>query len=143
MNRNYWQEALFLMLLATAPLSAQSTVRIVPGPQYEASGIKEKLLGEGWRDLWLTPTAVPVFDIGTYAGGLTVTKRGGGNQTKTLRFATKDGREILFRSVNKYPVGQAMPAPIRNSTLGDIIADQVATLFPAGGLPVPPILNAL
>ena len=143
MNRNYWQEALLLMLLATAPLSAQSTVRIIPGPQYEASGIKEKLLGEGWRDLWLTPTTVPVFDIGTYAGGLTVTKRGGGNQTKTLRFATRDGHEILFRSVNKYPVGQAMPAPIRNSTLGDIIADQVATLFPAGGLPVPPLLNAL
>ncbi|HEX6574180.1 MAG TPA: hypothetical protein VF042_04345 [Gemmatimonadaceae bacterium] len=143
MKRKPWQDALVLMLLAAGPLSAQSTVRIVPGPQYEASGIKEKLLGEGWRDLWLTPTRVEVLNLDTYAGGLKVTRRGGGNQTRTLRFSTSDGREILFRSVNKYPVGQAMPAPIRNSTLGDIIADQVATLFPAGGLPVPPLLNAL
>ena len=58
MNRNYWQEAFVLMLLATAPLSAQSTVRIIPGPQYEASGIKEKLLGEGYTFASSTDTEV-------------------------------------------------------------------------------------
>ncbi|HEU4878324.1 MAG TPA: hypothetical protein VFT21_02675, partial [Gemmatimonadaceae bacterium] len=118
------------------------SITVVPGPDYDAAGIKRKLLGEGWRDLWLTPTVVPVFDIGTYAGGLKVTRKGGGNQTKTLHLGTSDGRDYLFRSVNKFPVGQAMPAAIRGSTLGNIIQDQVATLFPAGALMVPPLLEA-
>src|SRR5215217_1705439 len=136
MNRKTWQDALILTLLAATPLrvaTAQNTVRVTPGPEYDAGPIKRKLFGEGWRDLWLTRTTVPVFDIGTYAGGLKVTKRGGGNQTRTLRFETSDGREIMFRSVNKYPVGQAMPEPVRHSTFGDIVQDQVSSLFPAGG----------
>ena len=145
MKRKIQQAAVGSMLLAAAPLLpalAQNVVRITPAPRYEAGPFKEKLLGEGWRDLWTTRLAVPVFDIGSYAGGLTVSKRGGGNQTKTLRFATKDGREILFRSVNKFPVGQAMPEPIQHSLLGDIIQDQVSSLFPAGALLVPPFLDA-
>src|SRR5215212_6295589 len=104
----------FLCLGSTA--RGQSTETIVAGPDYDAGPFARKMLGNGWRSIWLTPVRVPVFDIGTYAGGLTVTKKGGGNQTRTLRFATSDGREILFRSVDKYPVGQAMPAPVRNST---------------------------
>jgi hypothetical protein len=146
MNTNTRKAALGLTLLAATPLlsaSAQNVVRIVPGPEYEAGPLKEMFFGEGWRDLWTTRVAVPVFDIGTYAGGLKVTTRGGGNQTRTLRFATNDGREILFRSVNKYPVGQAMPEPIQHSTLGDIIQDQVSSLFPAGALLVPAFLDAI
>jgi hypothetical protein len=118
------------------------SITVVPGRDYDAAGIKRKLLGEGWRDLWLTPTVVPVLDIGTYAGGLKVTRKGGGNQTRTLHLGTSDGRDYLFRSVNKFPVGQAMPAAIRGTTLGHIIQDQVATLFPAGALMVPPLLEA-
>ena len=128
-----------------APMAAssQQTVTIVPGPDYEAGQLKRTLLGDGWRSIWLTPVNVPVFDIGTYAGGLKVKEKGGGNQTRTLRFSTSDGRESLFRSVNKFPVGQAMPEPVQNSTLGDIVQDQVSTLFPAGGLMIPALLEAL
>ena len=145
MTRQTWKAALVSMLLAPMPLhraAAQNVVRITPAPEYEAGPVKETFLGRGWRDLWTTRLLVPVFDIGSYAGGLTVTKRGGGNQTKTLRFATTDGREILFRSVNKFPVGQAMPEPIQHSLFGDFIQDQVSSLFPAGALLVPPFLDA-
>ena len=135
--------AIIAACAAPVAATAQQTVRIVPGPEYEAGPLKRTLLGDGWRSIWLTGINVPVFDIGTYAGGLKVTTKGGGNQTKTLRFATNDGREILFRSVNKFPVGQAMPEPVRNSTFGDIVQDQVATLFPAGGLMVPALLEAV
>lgn len=144
MTPNKRQAALLTLLLAAMPLpeiAAQNVVRITPDADYSAGPLKEKLLGEGWRDLWTTRIAVPVFDIGTYAGGLKVTKRGGGHQTKTLRFETRDGREILFRSVDKYPVGQAMPEPIQHSLFGDIVQDQVSSLFPAGGLLVPPLLD--
>jgi hypothetical protein len=118
------------------------SVTVIPGPDYAAAGIKRKFLGEGWRDVWLTPTLVPVFDIGTYAGGVKATRKGGGNQTRTIHLGTSDGRDFLFRSVNKFPVGQAMPAAVRNSTLGDVIQDQVSSLFPAGALMVRPLLQA-
>gem|GEM_PF-159223 len=147
MIRANWPRLLFtaigLLCLGSTLASGQGTETIVAGPDYDAGPFARLMLGDGWRSIWLTPVRVPVFDIGTYAGGLTVTKRGGGNQTKTLRFATSDGREILFRSVNKYPVGQAMPEPIRNSTFGNIVQDQVSTLFPAGALMVPAFLNAI
>jgi hypothetical protein len=128
---------------APVAASSQQTVTIVPGPDYEAGPLKRTLLGDGWRSIWLTPVNVPVFDIGTYAGGLKVKEKGGGNQTRTLRFSTSDGREILFRSVNKFPVGQAMPEPVQNSLFGDIVQDQVSTLFPAGGLMIPALLEAV
>lgn len=135
--------AIIAACAAPVAASAQQTATIVPGPEYEAGELQRKLLGDGWRSIWLTGITVPVFDIGTYAGGLKVTKKGGGNQTKTLRFATNDGREILFRSVNKFPVGQAMPDAVRGSMLGDIVQDQVSTLFPAGALMVPALLEAV
>ena len=139
------------ILAATAAADAQGVpdaastrpVTVVPGPEYDAGPFKRKLLGEGWRQIWLTPIAVPLFDIGKYAGGLTVGEKGGGKQTKTLHFVDKDSaREYLFRSVNKFPVGQAMPAAIRGTTLGHIIQDQVSSLFPASALIVPPLLDA-
>ena len=125
-----------------APSVHDRLVTIVPGPEYGAGPIHRKLLGEGWRDVWLTPTNVPVLDISSYAGGLKPTRLGGGNQTRTLHLGASDGRDYLFRSVNKYPVGQAMPEAIRGTTLGNIIQDQVGSLFPAGTLLVPPFLEA-
>jgi hypothetical protein len=136
----------------TLPVQAQDatearssgTVTVVPGPRYDAGPLTRKLLGDGWRVIWLTPVRVPLFDFDTYAGGLTVGKRGGGKQTRTLRFMEKkdSAREHLFRSVDKFPVGQAMPPAIRGTSLGHIIQDQVSSLFPAATLIVPPLLAA-
>ncbi|MEO8193098.1 MAG: ShlB/FhaC/HecB family hemolysin secretion/activation protein [Gemmatimonadales bacterium] len=124
-------------------VGSDRTVTVVPGPEYDAGGFTRKLLGNGWRDVWLTPVEVRVFDMGTYAGGVTLGKKGGGNQTRTLHFMEKGGeRDYLFRSVNKYPVGQAMPPAIRGTTLGNIIQDQVSSLFPAAALMIPPLLEA-
>lgn len=137
-------------LLVASPAGAQSpgssvhdrAVTIVPAPEYDAGALHRMLFGEGWRQVWLTPTNVGVLDISTYAGGLDPTRLGGGNQTRTLHLGATDGHDYLFRSVNKYPVGQAMPPAIRGTTLGKIIQDQVSALFPAGALLVPPFLDA-
>ncbi|MBA2706634.1 MAG: hypothetical protein H0U59_02370 [Gemmatimonadaceae bacterium] len=119
------------------------TATVSAGPDYDAGWLKRKLLGEGWRDLWVTPVNARLLDMGSYAGGLKVVRPGGGNQTLTLHFAEKDDYpEYLFRSVNKFPVGQAMPAEIHDTPLGSIIQDQVSTLLPAGALMLPPLLRA-
>jgi hypothetical protein len=128
---------------ATAP-AVERTVTVVPGPEYAAGSMKQKLLGEGWRDVWVTPVSVPVLDLSRYGGGLKLVRRAGGNQTLTLHFVEENGWAThLFRSVNKFPVAQAMPPEIRGTLLGDIIQDQVSSLFPAGALMVPRFLQAI
>jgi len=128
----------------TVPSPDNRSVTVAPGPEYSAGWLKEKLLGPGWRDVWVTPVDAPVFDIGSYAGGLKPVNKGGGNQTLSLHMVERAGwREYIFRSVNKYPVGQAMPPEIQGTTLGYIIQDQVSSLFPAGALVIPPLLRAV
>jgi len=128
---------------ATAPAS-ERTVTVVPGAEYQAGSTKRRLLGDNWRDVWVTPVTVPVLDLGRYGGGLKLDRRAGGNQSLTLHFVEEKGwREHVFRSVNKFPVAQAMPPEIRGTLLGDIIQDNVSSLFPAGGLMVPPLLDAI
>jgi hypothetical protein len=126
------------------PPATERTVTIVPGPEYQAGPTKRKLLGDGWREVWVTPVNVPVLDLSRYGGGLKLVRRAGGNQTLTLHLAEEKGwREHLFRSVNKFPVAQAMPPEIKGTLLGDIIQDHVSSLFPAGALMVPPFLEAV
>lgn len=114
------------------------------GAAYEATGLKLKLLGDGWRDVWTTPVRVPLFDLSRFAGGVTPYERGGGNQTISLRFRENGGwREHYFRSVNKDPVSQAMPPAVRGTPAGAVVQDLTSSLFPAAGLMVPPLLDAV
>ncbi len=120
--------ALTLGLIAADPAAGQTgqapppasaagdTVTLVPAPHYEASGFRSRLFGAGWRELWLTPVDVQVFDFDAYAGGVEWTKRGGGNQSMTLHLeATDDWREYIFRSVDKFPADQALPPELEDT----------------------------
>ena len=129
------------LVLATSAV-AQDSVSVAAGPQYAASGIKAVLLGADYRDAWATRIRVPVLDLDRYAGGITATERGGGNQTISLRFQSTDGREYTFRSVDKYPRLPDEPA-LAGTVVGAVIQDQVSSLHPAAALIVAPILDAV
>lgn len=122
-------------------LPAARTVRVVPGAQYDAGLLHRFLLGTRYRALWTTPIEVPVLDLATFAGGLTPTERGGGEQTKSLRFRSGDGREFAFRSVDKDP-SKALPPALRNTAAAEIVRDQTSAGHPVGALVVAPILEA-
>jgi hypothetical protein len=121
-----------LLLLAAGPLAAQRTAVVVPGPEYEAGSLHEFLLGRDYRPLWTTPVRVEVLDLGTFAGGITPTETGGGNQTKSLRFRGADGREYAFRSVAKNPA-RALPRDLRGTVVEWGIRDQISSLVPEAG----------
>ena len=119
-----------------------STVRIAAGPEYEAGAFHRFFFGTRYRKLWATPIDVQVLDLDTFAGGLRATRRGGGEQTKSLRLEGADGKEYSFRSVNKDPSG-ALPPELRETAAADIVRDQTSASHPAGALVVAPILEAL
>ncbi len=122
--------------------STKSFVTIVPGPEYKAGWFHEIFFGEHWRELWTTPIKVEVLDLKTFAGGLVPLKKGGGFQTKSLRFKGKDGKVYKFRSINKYPA-KVLPKELQQSVVADVLQDQISSSNPLSAIIATPLLNAV
>jgi hypothetical protein len=97
------------------------------------------LMGDNWRDEWVTPITVPFLDLRSFAGGIRPTETGGGLQTLNLRFEAKDGTQYVFRPVRK---GVALPDLYRHTIIWAMIADARSSLHPTAPLPGSPILTA-
>lgn len=139
-----WRLALILLALAASPVAAQepgTTERVVPGARYQAGWLHRFFLGNHYRHLWTTPIEVERLDLARYAGGLTPTGKGGGQQTRSLRFRSGDGREFAFRSVDKDP-SAILPPELRGTVANEVVQDQISAAHPAGALVAPPILAA-
>ncbi len=117
------------------------SVTVVPGPQFKAGGLHRLFFGTRYRALWTTPIRVPVLRLDQFAGGLKPTAKGGGAQTKSLRFDGGDGREYQFRSLDKDPTS-ILPAELKHTVAADILRDQMSAQHPAGVLVAPSLLDA-
>lgn len=109
------------------------TVTIVPDARYAAGSFHRWLFGNDYRDLWTTPIRVPILDLDTVAGGLTVIDIGGGQQTRSLQLMGANGREYRFRSVQKFPARASHP-DLAGALAGRLLQDQVSSSLP--GAPV-------
>ena len=123
------------------PVAALDSVVVTPGAAYDASGLHSFFFGRHYRDLWTTPIRVPVLDLDRFAGGLTPLKRGGGQQTKSLRFTGRDGRQYQFRSIDKDP-SPLLPDALRRTLARQILQDQISAGHPLAPLVVTPLLEA-
>uniref|UniRef100_UPI003216F2EC BamA/TamA family outer membrane protein n=1 Tax=uncultured Draconibacterium sp. TaxID=1573823 RepID=UPI003216F2EC len=102
--------------------------------QYLATDRYKKWMGENYRKVWATPIEARVFDISKEHGGLTILKRGGGQQTKSLRLEDKDGKQYVLRSLEKYAEG-AIPEEMKHTFAKDIVQDQISASNPYSALP--------
>lgn len=115
---------------------------VVPAEEYEAGYLYKILFGEHWRSLWTAPVYAEILNLDTFGGGITPTEKGGGFQTKSLRFAAKDGNIYKFRSIRKDPA-KVLPEELQETVVADILFDQISSSNPFAALTVVPILNAL
>jgi hypothetical protein len=127
-------------LLASAsparPAEKQETRhKVVANPEYQAGWLHRALFGSGYRKLWATPIEVEVLDLSRFSGGLTVKKKGGGKQTKSLTFEGRDGREWKVRSIDKDPT-PVLPKPLQRGFPDAIVQDQISASMPANALVV-------
>jgi len=129
------------ILKAPRPNYRDSTITIAANPEYAAGRTKELLLGDHYRDEWITPVKVPVLDLATEKGGLIPYRVGGGKQTASLRLRTEEGREYTLRSVNKNPE-QVLPENLRETFARDILQDQISAQHPYGALITPTLSKA-
>ena len=122
------------------PTTAAESVMVAAGKHYDAGPFKRSMLGDTYRDLWTTPIKVPVLDLKSFAGGLTPTEVGTGQSTRSLRFTNPDGREYVFRMVDKYRV--STPPALVGTLVDRIFRDQVSALHPGAALISAPIMHA-
>ncbi|MEQ6123593.1 metallophosphoesterase [Pseudotenacibaculum sp. MALMAid0570] len=57
--------------------------------------------GDRYRKYYGTQVNAPTVNLDTLFGGLKPTRKGGGNQSKSLRLEDKDGREFVMRALRK------------------------------------------
>jgi hypothetical protein len=123
------------------PPTGASVHRMVPGARYGAGGFSRWLLGDDYRDLWLTEIEAPVLNLDSVGGGLTPLRTGGFGQSVSLHFTGRDGRRYVVRSVDKDPTKRLIEQ-LKNTFVEDIIQDQISALHPTGALVVDPLLEA-
>lgn len=69
--------------------------------EIDKSGFHKWLWGERYRNYYATEVTVPTVRLDTLFGGLTVVRKGGGNQSNSLRLQDKQGREYVMRGLRK------------------------------------------
>ena len=139
--------AVLLILLARSGsaqagprIASHDSVSLAAGLRYKGSRLHRFLMGATYRDLWATPIKVPVLDLRRSVGGLRPLKKGGGNQTKSLRFAAGDGNEYVFRLVDKDNVTVA--EGFEHTIVEGITRSQVSAQHPAAAEVAAPLLQA-
>ena len=126
---------------ARPPPSSAESVTVVPGAIYHTGSIGRFFYGDHYRDLWTAPLTVPVLSLDEYAGGLRPLVRGGSQQTKSLRLGGADGREYVFRSIDKDP-SPSLPPELRGTYAGRVFRDLISAQHPGGSLVVARLLDA-
>lgn len=112
----------------------------IAGSEYASSRFKEKWLGRHYRRSWTAPVKVNYLDMDTAFGGLVVKGKGGGRQTTSLKLTGGNGKEYVFRSVNKDP-SKALGYELRGTIVSEVLKDQTTTQQPYGALAVASLMD--
>ncbi|MGD1945802.1 MAG: BamA/TamA family outer membrane protein [Croceivirga sp.] len=65
------------------------------------TGFYKWVWGDRYRKYYNTKVKAPTVTLDTLYGGLTPVRKGGGNQSKSLRLQHKDGRQFVMRALRK------------------------------------------
>jgi len=125
-------------------LKNQKTISKRPSnnPVEKAGGLQKFILGTHYRDIYLQEYEFPILDLSEYKGGLTPIKRGGGNQTNSLRMVDPDGHQYVMRDLSK-DVTRLLPPPFNKMGLIEfIILDNYLSSHPFSPLTLAPLADA-
>lgn len=123
------------------PVFRDSTLRVRLTDIYDKGKFVRFWMGDNYRDIWDMEIELPVFDLSSEHGGLTILKRGGGQQTRSVRLEDGNGRQYVLRSVNKF-VEKALADNMRNTIAVDVVQDGISASHPFAALCVPELADA-
>lgn len=131
---------IFAQNLSDSLYKSQNYRTVIPGENYKSGMLHNLIFGKHWRDLWTMPLEVEIIDLNKFAGGLKPIKKGGGFQTKSLRFEGADGFQWKFRSIDKDPAA-VLPKELQETFAADVLQDQISSSNPFAAIIVAPILR--
>ncbi len=109
---------------------------------FEGSNMRYFIFGKGYRPEWSQKVKAPVFDIGNEKGGLKILKRGGGNQTKSLRLEAPDGKQYVIRLLEK-DASKLIPTQFKSNFVKKIVQEGITGSNPYAAFVVPPLADAV
>lgn len=119
----------------------EDSILVAAGPAYQAGALKRAIWGDHYRDAWAQKIRIPIIDLDTQKGGLTVLKKSGGQQSVSIIVQDSSGQKYIMRSVQKDP-SKALPEVLRETFANDIVQDQISASHPYGALIIPPMAKA-
>ncbi|MDX1461575.1 MAG: phosphoesterase [Marinirhabdus sp.] len=117
----------------------------------DKSDFFQSFWGKHYRKVYGTKVKAKVAVLDTLYGGLEVVRPGGGNQTKSLRLVTKDGKEYNMRALKKSAVqflentafkGINGEKYFTNTVPEELILDFYTAAHPYGAFAVPTLAKA-
>jgi len=109
---------------------------------FEGSKARSFFFGQGYRKEWYQGVKAPVFDIGKEKGGLKIIKRGGGNQTKSLRLEADNGKQYVLRLLAK-DASKLVPEQFRSHFITKVVEEGISGSNPYAAFVVPPLAEAV
>lgn len=85
----------------SSDFSKEKTATIYSKEETTKGGLYRMFWGERYRKYFSTEVKVPTVNLDTLFGGLTPVRKGGGNQSMSLRLEDEDGREYVMRALRK------------------------------------------
>ncbi|GAA4936983.1 metallophosphoesterase [Algibacter agarivorans] len=82
----------------------QKSASIYSEEETDKSGAYKFLWGDRYRTLYSTKVTAPTVNLDTMYGGLSVVRKGGGNQSKSLRLKDNNGAQYVMRALRKNAV---------------------------------------
>lgn len=107
---------------------------VIPGPQYNRSGLHQLFRGKHYRKEWTTPVKLPAIQLETAPGGLKPAPDTDNNHG-TLLLKGPGGKQYILRAINKTYSG-GLPEIYSNTFVERLANDQASSVHPFASLTV-------
>jgi hypothetical protein len=122
---------------ANYPFAAgQTVVSKLVNQDYERSNLGLMVLGKHYRKSFAQSLSIPMLDLSTFKGGVVPVKKGGGNQTQSVRLEAEDGRQYTMRSLAKDPSATVGYTLSQSRVVRKLVEDAFTAAHPLSALPV-------
>lgn len=118
-------------------------IRPMIDQNFERKGFGRMILGDHYRTTYSLDVELPVLDLSTFKGGLKTVKKGGGNQTQSIRLEAADGRQYSMRSLEKDPSATVGYDLSQSAIVRNIVSDAFTASHPLSALPVVGLAGAV
>ena len=88
-----------------------------------------KFWGEHYRKYYGTKVVAPTVLLDTLFGGLTPVRKGGGNQSRSLRLKDKSGKEFVMRALRKSATQYLKRLPLKINILKDNLIIHIQKIY--------------